>query len=108
MKKDTVTKKPYEECFNKVVFVRHGQSIWNKASKFSGWVDVPLNETGELEAREAGRLLKDLGYTFEIAYTSLLCRATRTNELILEEMGLMNQCEVYQSWKLNERHYGAL
>ena len=97
-----------EECHNKVVFVRHGQSVWNKASKFSGWVDVPLNEIGEQEAVEAGRQLKDMGYHFDVSYTSLLCRATKTNDIILEQMGLTDQCQILQSWRLNERHYGAL
>lgn len=71
-----------------MVFVRHGQSIWNKSGKFSGWVDVPLNETGENEARQAGRLLKKAGYHFDMAHTSMLIRATKTCSLLLEEMNL--------------------
>lgn len=103
-----VEDKTKPECHNKVVFVRHGQSIWNKASRFSGWVDVPLNEIGEREAIQAGQLLKELGFHFDVSYTSYLCRATRTNELVLGEMGLLDSCKVIQSWRLNERHYGQL
>lgn len=92
----------------KVVFVRHGQSIWNKSGKFSGWVDVPLNETGENEAKEAGRLLKKNGYHFDVAHTSMLVRATKTCSLVLENMGLADHTKTIKSWKINERHYGSL
>ena len=68
--------------------MRHGQSIWNKQGKFSGWVDVPLNETGENEARKAGRDLKKAGYHFDIAHTSMLCRAHETCSLLVKEMEL--------------------
>lgn len=91
-----------------MVFVRHGQSIWNKSGKFSGWVDIPLNETGEGEAREAGRLLKKAGYHFDLAHTSMLIRATKTCSLVLEEMGLGDHTKTVKSWKINERHYGSL
>jgi 2,3-bisphosphoglycerate-dependent phosphoglycerate mutase len=72
----------------KVVFVRHGLSTWNKSGKFTGWIDVPLSDEGRQESRDAGKALKDLGYTFDVAYTSMLDRATETCDLILEEMGL--------------------
>lgn len=96
------------ETAYKVCFVRHGQSIWNKAGKFSGWVDVPLNDTGRDEARKAGQMLLDQGYFFEKAFTSRLDRATETLSLILEEMELQDQIETVKSWRINERHYGAL
>jgi len=92
----------------KVVFVRHGESTWNKSGKFSGWTDIPLNEKGENQAREAGKLLKELGYDFDVAYTSKLDRAIRTCEIILEEMDLSEETFVKQSWRINERHYGNL
>ena len=88
--------------------MRHGESIWNKAGKFSGWIDVPLNETGRDQAREAGRKLRDQGFHFDVAYTSMLDRAVETTDLILEEMGLKDDCYVHKSWKINERHYGSL
>lgn len=88
--------------------MRHGQSIWNKAGKFSGWVDVPLNETGRDEARRAGQMLLEQGWFFEKAFTSLLDRATETCSLIVEEMQLQDQIDTVKSWRINERHYGAL
>jgi hypothetical protein len=92
----------------KVVFVRHGQSIWNKSGKFQGWTDVPLSEQGEQESRDAGKLLKNLGCEFDVVYTSMLMRATKTADLILEEMGITGQVEIIKNWKINERHYGSL
>lgn len=92
----------------KVVFVRHGESIWNKSGKFTGWVDVPLNDLGRQQARDAGRELKAQGYHFDVAYTSMLDRAVETTDLILEEMGLADSCHVHKSWRVNERHYGSL
>lgn len=92
----------------KVVFVRHGQSIWNKSGKFQGWTDVPLSAQGEQESRDAGKLLKNLGFEFDVVYTSMLMRATKTADLILEEMGTAGQVEIIKSWKINERHYGSL
>lgn len=91
----------------KLVLLRHGQSEWNKANRFTGWVDVDLSEQGEAEAREAGRLLKAEGIAFNVAHTSVLKRAIRTLWLALEEM---DACwlPVHRSWRLNERHYGAL
>ncbi|MBW2122058.1 MAG: 2,3-diphosphoglycerate-dependent phosphoglycerate mutase [Deltaproteobacteria bacterium] len=91
----------------RVVLLRHGESEWNRENRFTGWTDVPLNEKGIQEAVEAGRILKREGYVFDIAYTSVLKRAIKTLWLVLEEMDLM-WIPVYRSWRLNERHYGAL
>ena len=91
----------------KVVLVRHGESTWNKENKFTGWTDVDLSERGRAEALNCGRLLKEEGFTFDIAYTSVLKRAIRTLWMILDEMDLM-WLPVFNSWRLNERHYGAL
>ncbi|MBR3049164.1 MAG: 2,3-diphosphoglycerate-dependent phosphoglycerate mutase [Bacilli bacterium] len=90
----------------KLVLVRHGQSMWNLENKFTGWTDVDLSEQGVKEAIDAGRVLKEKGYTFDIAYTSVLKRANRTLELILKELDL--DIPIKYSWRLNERHYGAL
>jgi len=92
---------------NQLILVRHGESLWNKEGRFTGWTDVGLSERGVEEALEAGRILKQEGYTFEVAYTSVLKRAIKTLWLILEEMDRM-WIPVYRSWRLNERHYGAL
>jgi 2,3-bisphosphoglycerate-dependent phosphoglycerate mutase len=91
----------------KIVLLRHGESVWNKENRFTGWTDVPLSDKGIQEAREAGRLLRDGGYTFDIAYTSVLKRAIKTLWIVLEEMDLM-WIPVVHNWRLNERHYGAL
>src|SRR5512140_1506233 len=91
----------------KVVLLRHGESTWNKENRFTGWTDVDLSERGREEAREAGRLLKEGGYVFDLAYTSVLKRAIRTLWITLDEMDLM-WIPVIRSWRLNERHYGAL
>jgi len=91
----------------KLVLLRHGESIWNKENRFTGWTDVDLSEKGIAEARQAGKVLKEQGYTFDIAYTSVLKRAIRTLWLVQEEMDLM-WIPVFISWRLNERHYGAL
>ena len=91
----------------KLVLVRHGESVWNKAKKFTGWTDVGLTEQGINEALSSGRLLKDAGYTFDIAFTSRQKRAIKTLWIIMEEMNLM-WIDVERSWRLNERHYGAL
>ena len=91
----------------KLVLVRHGQSIWNLENKFTGWTDVPLSENGIKEAKEAGIVLKEKGYTFDLAFTSVLKRAEDTLSYILKEMDLEN-IEVRHNWRLNERHYGAL
>lgn len=92
---------------HKVVLLRHGQSTWNKENKFTGWTDVDLSENGIKEATEAGKLLKKEGYTFDLAYTSVLKRAIRTLWITLDEMDLM-WIPVIRHWRLNERHYGAL
>lgn len=91
-----------------VVFVRHGQSLWNKIPTFSGWCDVPLTQYGIEQAQEAGALLKQKGYHFEIAYTSRLQRAQRTCETILEELDEDGEIDMIPAWQLNERHYGSL
>lgn len=91
----------------KLVLVRHGQSEWNLENKFTGWTDVNLSEKGIQEAKEAGEVLKKKGFKFDLAYTSVLKRAEDTLDYILHEMGEEN-IEIKRSWRLNERHYGAL
>jgi len=91
----------------KLVLVRHGQSTWNLENRFTGWIDVGLSELGIEEAKSAARLLLEERYTFDVAFTSVLKRAIQTLWIILEEMDLM-WIPVYRSWRLNERHYGAL
>jgi 2,3-bisphosphoglycerate-dependent phosphoglycerate mutase len=91
----------------KVVLLRHGESIWNKENLFTGWTDVGLSEKGIQEATEGGRLLKKEGFTFDVAFTSVLKRAIKTLWLALEQMDQM-WIPVYNTWRLNERHYGAL
>jgi 2,3-bisphosphoglycerate-dependent phosphoglycerate mutase len=91
----------------RLVLLRHGESTWNRENRFTGWTDIPLSEKGIEEAREAGRLLRSEGYVFDVAYTSVLKRAIKTLWLALEEMDLM-WIPVHRSWRLNERHYGAL
>lgn len=91
----------------KLVLVRHGQSIWNLENRFTGWTDVGLTDLGRAEALEAGRLLKQEGYVFDEAYTSVLRRAIQTLWIILQEMNL-EWIPVTKAWQLNERHYGAL
>jgi 2,3-bisphosphoglycerate-dependent phosphoglycerate mutase len=92
---------------HKLVLLRHGESTWNKENKFAGWTDVGLSDKGMEEARESGRVLKQEGYVFDLAFTSVLSRAIKTLWLALEEMDLM-WIPVHHSWRLNERHYGAL
>ena len=91
----------------KLVLIRHGQSMWNLENKFTGWTDVPLSPKGEEEAKEAGKALKEKGYTFDLAFSSTLQRANNTMDFVLAELGLSNLPKFY-SWRLNERHYGAL
>ena len=91
----------------KVVLIRHGESVWNKENRFTGWADVDLSEKGREEARDGGRALKAKGYAFDLAFTSLLKRAIRTLQIALDEMDLM-WIPVEKAWQLNERHYGAL
>lgn len=90
-----------------VVLLRHGESVWNKENLFTGWTDVDLSEKGIDEAHTAGKLMKEAGLTFDLAYTSVLKRAIRTLWLALDEMDLM-WIPVINNWRLNERHYGAL
>lgn len=90
-----------------LVLLRHGESTWNQENRFTGWVDVDLSDRGKEEAREAGRLMKEADYTFDIAYTSVLKRAIRTLWIALDGMDLM-WIPVFKNWRLNERHYGAL
>jgi len=92
---------------HRLVLVRHGESTWNRENRFTGWTDVDLTERGREETRRAGRLLKDGGYTLDVAYTSLLKRAIRTLWIVLEETDFM-WIPVHRAWRLNERHYGAL
>ncbi len=92
---------------HKLVLIRHGESTWNKANRFTGWTDVDLSEKGIVEAREGGKVLREEDYTFDVAFTSVLKRAVRTLWIVLEEMDLM-WIPVHRSWRLNERHYGAL
>lgn len=91
----------------KLVLVRHGQSIWNLENRFTGWTDVELSEKGVEEAKQAGRVLKEKGFEFDVAYTSVLKRAQDTLSYILKEMNEEN-ITIKSSWRLNERHYGAL
>ncbi len=90
-----------------LVLLRHGESTWNKENRFTGWTDVDLSDKGVQEAAAAGRTLKDAGYVFDVAYTSVLRRAIKTLWLTLEQMDLM-WIPVHNTWRLNERHYGAL
>lgn len=94
-------------CVYKIVLLRHGESVWNKENRFTGWTDVDLSEKGIEEAKKSGKVLKEEGFTFDVAYTSVLKRAIRTLWITLDEMDLM-WIPVYRSWRLNERHYGAL
>lgn len=91
----------------KIVLLRHGESTWNKENRFTGWTDVDLTPQGIQEAQNAGRLLREHGFTFDIAYTSVLKRAIRTLWIVLDEMDQM-WIPIQHTWRLNERHYGAL
>ena len=90
-----------------LVLLRHGESTWNRENLFTGWTDVDLSDRGRDEAREAGRLLKEGGYVFDVAFTSVLKRAIRTLDIVLDALDLM-WIPVTKDWRLNERHYGAL
>ena len=92
---------------HKLVLVRHGQSAWNLENRFTGWTDVDLTDLGKAEAAEAGKLLKESGYDFDIAYTSVLKRAIKTLGIIQDAMDL-DWLPVIRGWQLNERHYGSL
>jgi 2,3-bisphosphoglycerate-dependent phosphoglycerate mutase len=91
----------------RLVLLRHGESVWNKENRFTGWTDVDLSEKGVTEAERSGDVLKKGGYSFDVAFTSVLKRAIRTLWITLDKMDLM-WIPVYNSWRLNERHYGAL
>jgi 2,3-bisphosphoglycerate-dependent phosphoglycerate mutase len=91
----------------RLVLLRHGESTWNKENRFTGWTDVDLSDKGREEAREAGRLMAAEGLSFDVAYTSVLTRAIRTLWIALDEMNLL-WLDTHKSWRLNERHYGAL
>ena len=91
----------------KIVLIRHGESTWNLENRFTGWTDVDLTDTGIAQAKQAGKLLKEAGYEFDVAYTSVLKRAIRTLWLALDEMD-RTWLPVMKHWRLNERHYGAL
>ena len=91
----------------KLVLLRHGESVWNKENRFTGWIDVGLSDRGVEEAIESGRVLLKEGFVFDVAYTSVLKRAIKTLWLVQEEMDLM-WIPIHHSWRLNERHYGAL
>jgi len=91
----------------KLVLVRHGQSVWNLENRFTGWTDVALSDQGRQEALDGGKLLREAGFTFDVAYTSVLKRAIRTLWTVLDQMDLM-WVPVHRTWRLNERHYGAL
>lgn len=92
---------------HKLVLLRHGESTWNRENRFTGWTDVPLSEKGVAEARVAGRTLRRESFVFDLAFTSVLERAIRTLTLVLDELGLRS-IPVKRTWRLNERHYGAL
>jgi 2,3-bisphosphoglycerate-dependent phosphoglycerate mutase len=92
---------------HRLVLLRHGESIWNKENRFTGWTDVDLSDKGRIEARDAGRLMLAEKMEFDVAYTSVLKRAIRTLWIALDEMDLM-WIPVHRTWRLNERHYGAL
>jgi 2,3-bisphosphoglycerate-dependent phosphoglycerate mutase len=91
----------------RLVLLRHGESVWNRDNRFTGWVDVDLSDLGIEEAREAGQVLKSNGYNFDVAFTSYLKRAIRTCWIVLDEMDLM-WIPVLKTWRLNEKHYGML
>lgn len=92
---------------NRLVLIRHGESQWNRENRFTGWRDVPLSDKGRAEAQEAAKRLRENGFTFDLAYTSLLKRAIQTLWIVLEHMDLQ-WIPVVNDWRLNERHYGAL
>ena len=103
----TQTKDKPKSQPRQVVLLRHGESLWNKENRFSGWTDVDLSDHGRDEGREAARSLKKQGFSFDVAFTSVLKRAIRTLWIVLDEMDLL-WLPVHRDWRLNERHYGAL
>jgi 2,3-bisphosphoglycerate-dependent phosphoglycerate mutase len=98
---------PMKKMVYKLVLIRHGESTWNKTNQFTGWTDVELSETGEQEAINSGKILLENKYEFSVVYTSLLKRAINTMNFVLKELDLL-YLPVYKTWRLNERHYGAL
>ena len=98
---------PHAKSAHTLVLLRHGESTWNKENRFTGWTDVDLSDKGRDEARKAGQLMKDAGFTFDIAYVSILRRALWTLWLALDEMNALS-IPFVKTWRLNERHYGAL
>ena len=100
-------KRVQQSAIGQIVLLRHGESVWNKKNLFTGWTDVDLSEHGKTEAIEAGRVLQEHGFIFDMAFTSVLKRAIRTVWLVLDQMELM-WIPVQRDWRLNERHYGAL
>lgn len=107
METDTLIKNEQKNNARQLVLLRHGESVWNKENLFSGWTDVDLSEHGREEVLQAGQILKENGFTFDVAFTSVLKRAIRTLWIVLDEMNLM-WIPVHREWRLNERHYGAL
>ena len=97
----------YKKVAFRVVFARHGESVWNKENRFTGWKDVTLTDKGHEEARDAGKVLKEKGFEFDVAHTSVLKRAILTYNDIVDEID-HHHIPVHKSWRLNERHYGAL
>ena len=91
----------------KLVLLRHGETTYNRDNRFTGWTDVPLTEKGVKEAEDAAKVLKKEGYSFDVVFTNVLKRATKTTDIVLKGMGLKH-VPVYKTWRLNERHYGAL
>src|SRR5262249_38854500 len=100
-------RRSHRMIMTKILLLRHGESIWNKENLFTGWYDIDLSDQGKVEAKHAGELLKAEGFTFDVAFTSVLKRAIRTLWTVLDELDLM-WIPVEHSWRLNERHYGAL
>jgi len=96
-----------KDAMHRLVLLRHGESTWNQENRFTGWTDVDLSERGLAEAKEAGRLLREGGFVFDIAYTSVLKRAIKTLGIVLDALDQL-WIPVTKSWKLNERHYGGL
>ena len=107
MKTDNLIKNKQKNKVRILVLLRHGESLWNKENLFSGWTDVDLSDRGREEVLQAGQILKERGFTFDVAFTSVLKRAIRTLWTVLDEMDLM-WIPVHRDWRLNERHYGAL
>ncbi len=104
----TARTRPPGPRVSRVVFLRHGQSSWNRERRFTGWVDVPLNAAGRRQAEQAGRLLAGKGFRFDVGFTSVLSRASETLDIVLASMGTPDAARIESTWRLNERHYGVL